>query len=80
MCRNIQEDVGTEAQGAAEGFREAGKATEGNESFRKINETSRKLYCIVLYSNIYIAPLNSHGQAEALLVRLAPRKETSFKK
>ena len=35
---------------------------------------------IVLYSSIYIAPLNSHGQKEALLVRLAPRKETSFKK
>src|SRR6218665_791867 len=27
---------------------------------------------IVLYSSIYIAPLNSHGQTEALLVRLAP--------
>jgi len=26
------------------------------------------LYCIVLYSSIYIAPLNSHGQTEALLV------------
>ena len=38
------------------------------------------LYCIVLYSSIYIAPLNSHRQTEALLVRLAPRKETSFKK
>src|SRR6218665_2681014 len=38
------------------------------------------LYCIVLYSNIYTAPLNSHRQTEALLVRLAPRKETSFKK
>src|SRR6218665_66699 len=35
---------------------------------------------IVLYSIIYIAPLNSHRQTEALLVRLAPRKETSFKK
>src|SRR6218665_3312010 len=35
-------------------------------------------YCIVLYSSIYIAPLNSHRQTEALLVRLAPRKETSF--
>src|SRR6218665_367764 len=31
--------------------------------------------CIVLYSSIYIAPLNSHRQTEALLVRLAPRKE-----
>src|SRR6218665_1715781 len=40
----------------------------------------RVLYCIVLYSSIYIAPLNSHRQTEALLVRLAPRKETSFKK
>src|SRR6218665_1832627 len=38
------------------------------------------IYCIVLYSSIYIAPLNSHRQTEALLVRLAPRKETSFKK
>ena len=38
------------------------------------------LYCIVLYSSIYIAHLNSHRQTEALLVRLAPRKETSFKK
>ena len=37
-------------------------------------------YCIVFYSSIYIAPLNSHRQTEALLVRLAPRKETSFKK
>src|SRR6218665_401850 len=26
------------------------------------------LYCIVLYSSIYIAPLNSHRQTEALLV------------
>ena len=34
------------------------------------------LYCIVLYSSIYIAPLNSQRQTEALLVRLAPRKET----
>jgi len=38
------------------------------------------LYCIVLYLSICIKPLNSHGQSEALLVRLAPRKETSFKK
>ena len=30
------------------------------------------LYCIVLYSSIYEAPLNSHGQTEASLVRLAP--------
>ena len=37
-------------------------------------------HCIVWYSSIYIAPLNSHRQTEALLVRLAPRKETSFKK
>src|SRR6218665_3522823 len=35
---------------------------------------------IVLYSSIYIAPLNSQGSTEALLVLLAPRKETSFKK
>src|SRR6218665_1143814 len=38
------------------------------------------LYCIVLYLSICIAPLNSHGQTEVLLVQLAPRKETSFKK
>jgi len=38
------------------------------------------MYCIVLYLSIYIAPLNSHGQIETLLVQLAPRKETSFKK
>jgi len=35
---------------------------------------------VVLYSNIYIAPLNSRGPTEALLVRLAPRKETGFQK
>ena len=29
---------------------------------------------IVLYSSIYIVPLNGHGQTEALLVRLAPEK------
>jgi len=29
---------------------------------------------------MYMAPLNSHGQTEALMVRLAPRTETSFKK
>src|SRR6218665_1521030 len=33
---------------------------------------------MVWYSSIYIAPLNSRGPTEALLVRLAPRKETSF--
>ena len=38
-----------------------------------------ELYCIVLYLSIYIAPLNSHGQKETLLVQFAPRKETSFK-
>jgi len=38
------------------------------------------LYCIVLYSSIYIAPINTHGQTAALLVRLAPRKDISFKK
>src|SRR6218665_1255293 len=37
-------------------------------------------YCIVLYLSIYIVPLNSHGQTEALLVQLVLRKETSFKK
>ena len=37
-------------------------------------------HCIVLYSSTYIAPLNSRGPTEALLIRLAPRKETSFKK
>jgi len=26
------------------------------------------MYCIVLYLSIYIAPLNSHGQTDALLV------------
>jgi len=31
---------------------------------------------IVLHSSIYIAPLNSRGPTEAVLVRLAPRKET----
>src|SRR6218665_2087290 len=30
------------------------------------------IYCIVLYSSTYIAPLNSQRQTEALLVRLAP--------
>src|SRR6218665_2559521 len=38
----------------------------------------RVLYCIQVF--IIIVPLNSHRQTEALLVRLAPRKETSFKK
>jgi len=32
------------------------------------------------YSSIHLAPLNSRGPTEVLLVRLAPRKETSFKK
>ena len=35
---------------------------------------------MVWYSSIYIAPLNSREPTEALLVRLAPRKETSFDK
>ena len=35
--------------------------------------------CIVLYSSIYIAPLNSREPTEVLWVRLAPRKETGFK-
>src|SRR6218665_1041113 len=35
---------------------------------------------MVWYSRIYLAPLNSRRPTEALLVRLAPRKETSFKK
>jgi len=39
-----------------------------------------QVLCIVLYSSIYIALLNNHGQTEVLLVRLAPRKETSFNK
>ena len=39
-----------------------------------------ELYCIALYSSIYITPFNSHGQTESLLVRLAPRKDTSFRK
>jgi len=33
-----------------------------------------------LYSSIYIAPLKSRGPTEVPLVRLASRKETSFKK
>src|SRR6218665_1863425 len=37
------------------------------------------MYCVVLYSSIYIVFLNSHGQTQTLLVRIAPRKETSFK-
>ena len=37
-------------------------------------------YGMVWYSSIYLAPLNSRGPTEALLVRLAPRKETSFEK
>src|SRR6218665_2268958 len=40
------------------------------------NWSSCSSFCIVLYSSIYIAPLNSHRQTEALFVRLAPRKET----
>ena len=36
--------------------------------------TVLNMYCIVLYLNIYIALLNSHGQTEALLVQLAPEK------
>ena len=35
------------------------------------------LYCIV-FKYLYSA-LNSHGQTEALLVRLAPRKETHLR-
>ena len=44
------------------------------------NDDTVKDDCIVLYSSIYIAPRNSHGPTEALLVRLVPRKETSFQK
>jgi len=36
----------------------------------------RWIYCIVFK---YLYSSSSHGQTEALLVRLAPRKETSFK-
>ena len=43
------------------------------------SSSSSSSYCIVLYSSIHIAPLNSHRQTEALLVRLAPWKETSLK-
>jgi len=32
------------------------------------------MYCIVLHLSIYIVPLNSHGQTEAFLVQLAPKK------
>jgi len=35
-------------------------------------------YCIVLYSSIYILPLNSCGPTDVLLVRLPPY--SSFKK
>jgi len=35
---------------------------------------------IALYSSISIAHLNSRGPIEAFLVRLAPRKEISFRK
>lgn len=42
LGRNFQENVGPKAQGAAEGFRETGEATEGNEGFRKINQTGGK--------------------------------------
>src|SRR6218665_3117929 len=45
-----------------------------------IHFNSIQPYCTVLYSSIYIAPLNSNRQLEAPVVRLAPRKETSFKK
>src|SRR6218665_1541632 len=42
---------------------------------KAFRQSSRlRLYCIVLYSSIYIAPLSNHRQTEALLVRLAPRK------
>jgi len=34
---------------------------------------------MVWYSSIYIAPLNSRGSTEALLVLFAPRKETSLR-
>ena len=34
---------------------------------------------MVRYSSIYIAPLNSRGSTEALLVLFAPRKETSLR-
>jgi len=43
-----------------------------DKAFRQ--SSSLRLYCIVLYSSIYIAPLSNHRQTEALLVRLAPRK------
>src|SRR6218665_324962 len=52
------------------------KAFSGNDTSQ--NETHAENACIVLYSSIYIAPLNSRVPTEALLVRLAPRKETSF--
>jgi len=38
----------------------------------------KQCYEFVLYLSIYIALLNSHGQTEALLVQLAPRKETTL--
>ena len=44
-----------------------------------VDQVTGDVYCIVLYSSIYIAPLNSHRQTEALLVRLPPINETSFR-
>ena len=49
-------------------------------SYSHSNSSNHANSTIVLYSSIYIAPLNSHRQREALVVRLAPRKETSFRK
>jgi len=40
--RHIQKDVSSEAQGTAEGIREAGKETERYEVIGQVNETSRK--------------------------------------
>src|SRR6218665_1546766 len=42
----------------------------GSGAFGTVYKVISLLYCIVLYSSIYIAPLNSHGQTEVLLVRL----------
>src|SRR6218665_1860830 len=39
-----------------------------------------QVHGMVWYSSIYIAPLNSGGPKEMLLVRLPPRKETNFKR
>jgi len=50
---------------------------DGNGKFMAGTQSANGM---LWYSSIYIAPLNNRGLTDALLVRLAPRKETSFKK